>query len=339
MRLDIFSRGQMLIGSTVAVAVVAVVLFFVVRPLLNYVIDRKGLRKYPGLNWVCGITNLGFIYEACRGGRTLKMHEMHKKHPVIRLGPNSLSFRDIRAVKDIYGHSTPCTKDDLYNVVQGSAPHILDVVEKPEHARKRRLVSNAYASRNVETWEYKVADKVTRLVQRFDEFCENDQVVDFRRWTNLFTVEAIADIGLSHKMGFLESGDDVVPVRKEDGSIHEYRFVQSLHGGNAAGSRLAWETVWFSIVVKAARFFSPWFKQQLEHGGHYGDVIGFLLRERLKKHAKGKKTDDFFQALVEDRNGEDRNLESKEIEAEVSIMSKYHGWPSLCIVGLGLNPY
>lgn len=221
---------------------------------------------------------------------------MLQTQPIIRLGPRSLCFGDASTVKDIYGHSTLCRKDDLYRVTQGAAPHILDVVEMDEHSRKRWLVANAYASRNVETWEYKVADKVFRLITRFDELCDSRETVDFRKWTNLFTVEAIADIGPGHKFGFLESGNDLVTVRQSDGSICEYSFIQSLHGSNAASSKVAWETEWFSPLVKLCKTFIPSFRTQAQGGEKFGRIVKFLLQKRLARGAlDGEKIDDFFQ--------------------------------------------
>lgn len=329
MLLDIAGKGGTIVLSAVVTGVIGVLLYFVIRPLLNYYLDKQGLRKYPGLNWACGITNLGFVWEAFRGHRTLRLHRMHKKHSVIRLGPNSLCFSDARAVKDIYGHSTACRKDDVYRVIQGVAPHVLDVVEKDDHSRKRRLVANAYSSRNVETWEYKVADKVERLIARFDEYCERDEVLDFRKWTNLFTVEAIADIGLSHRMNFLENGNDLVPVQQPDGSIHEKSFIRSLHGGNAAGSRIAWETVWFSSLVRLCKFFSASFRTHLRGGDDFGQIIKSLLRQRLVRAADNEKLDDFFQSLVTDRAGSVRDLEVSELEAETTLMSECHICPGI----------
>ncbi len=51
-----------------------------------------GLRRYPSMNWYAGITNLAFMIEAHRGFRPKHLAELHKKYPVIRTGPNALSY-------------------------------------------------------------------------------------------------------------------------------------------------------------------------------------------------------------------------------------------------------
>ena len=80
-------------------AALAALAFFIVQPLYVYFRDKKGLRRYPAINLLAGITDLGFMYEAAKGFRSNKLYELHKKHPVIRLGPNSLSFAGGQAIK------------------------------------------------------------------------------------------------------------------------------------------------------------------------------------------------------------------------------------------------
>jgi hypothetical protein len=76
-----------------------VVSYFAVWPVVEYFRDPKGLRKYPNLNLLSGITDLSFIYEAHRGFRSRALLEAHQKSPVVRIGPNSLSYSDISAIK------------------------------------------------------------------------------------------------------------------------------------------------------------------------------------------------------------------------------------------------
>lgn len=82
----------------------ALVTFFlfsycVVWPVVEYFRDPKGLRKYPNLNFLSGITDLAFCYEAHKGFRSHALLEAHQKSPVIRIGPNSLSYSDLSAIK------------------------------------------------------------------------------------------------------------------------------------------------------------------------------------------------------------------------------------------------
>lgn len=68
-------------------------------PIVQFFRDPRGLRRYPTLDRLAGFTNLSFMIEAHRGFRSKKLMNMHKTHPVIRTGPNSLSFGDAQAIK------------------------------------------------------------------------------------------------------------------------------------------------------------------------------------------------------------------------------------------------
>lgn len=73
--------------------------YFIVWPVIEYFRDPKGLRKYPNLNILSGITDLGFCYEAYKGFRSHALLKAHQTSPVVRIGPNSLSYSDLSAIK------------------------------------------------------------------------------------------------------------------------------------------------------------------------------------------------------------------------------------------------
>ena len=73
--------------------------YFVWIPVFNYFRDPKGLRKYPNLCTFSGITDLAFLWEGRKGFRSKAQLVAHQKSPVVRIGPNSLSYSDLRAIK------------------------------------------------------------------------------------------------------------------------------------------------------------------------------------------------------------------------------------------------
>ncbi|TKA70335.1 hypothetical protein B0A49_04027 [Cryomyces minteri] len=306
--------------------------YFVLRPLHNYFRDPKGLRKYPNINAIAGITNIGFMYESMQGFRSKKLAELHKVHPVIRIGPNSLSYGDINAIKDIYGHNTKCIKGEFYETLSGTHFHLADVVDKPEHARKRKVLSSAYALKNLEGWEHKVADKTERFVRGCDKHCTaplskehkrpepKDCTFDYRAWSNFFTLDAIADIGLSERLGFLDQGSDLVVGEKMDGTLHKVNFRDCLHSTVRAQSQIVWSAEWYKFNEKWSRYVSSAFARYWKLNEGWNDIVYHRATQRLARYRAGEVLDDFFQALMEDKNGVPNNLPWGEIVAEVSIM-------------------
>ncbi|KAI5364767.1 Putative cytochrome P450 [Septoria linicola] len=289
-------------GLAFAVAAVAFgVLLTLSKWILDYFRDPKGLRRYPGMTWISGITNAPYMLLSYNGFRSKFMLDLHRKtgNSIIRTGPSSLHFSDMRAIKDIYSHSSKCTKDDQYAVQAGSHVHLADVVDKPEHARKRKVLSSAYALKNLEDWEFKVADKVERLITQFDKRCSDgsqDVVVDYRPWTNYFTIDAVADIGLTH-----------------------LDFRECLYANSRATSVFCYSYDWYKRLTKLSKL-SPYFKHLWKLNDDWDGIPRYLAAERLKRYQAGEKGDDFFQALMEDRNGDPHNLEWGDIVAEVTIM-------------------
>ncbi|KAF4469559.1 benzoate 4-monooxygenase cytochrome p450 [Fusarium albosuccineum] len=281
------------------------VYYFVLSPLWLYLRDPKGFRKYPSMNALAGITDLGFMYEATKGFRTQRLTELHKKYPVIRIGPNHLSFTGVQAIKDIYGHGTACTKDLFYVVTGGSHTHLADVVNKADHARKRRVLSSAYAIKNLEDWEYKVADKTERFIKTCDAACTlppktsadplpDELTFDYRKWTNFFTVEAIADIGLSEKLGFLDNRSADCTAEKRDGTTYTANFIESLHNTAIAQSRLVWGYSWYKTNEFIARLFSSNYRRRLRLGDQFDDIVYHRATKRLARYRAGERLDDFF---------------------------------------------
>ncbi|BCS22405.1 cytochrome P450 [Aspergillus puulaauensis] len=279
------------------------------------------------MSLLSGMTDLPFMFEAARGFRSKHLAELHKTHPVIRIGPNSLSYGDVRAIKDIYGHLTKCTKDDMYDLLSGTHFHLADVIDKGEHQRKRKVLSSAYAIKNLEDWEYKVADKINRLVRQFDRRCAPSgkaateaNMVDWRAWTNFFTMDAIADIGLSASLGFLDQGNDITTSETLDGVTSQMSYRECLHSQLTALSLIVWAYNWHNWLCRWARRLPLRVGNLLKKGDGFDGIVIHQARQRLKRYQSGEKLEDFFQALMESKDGMAHHLPFGEIVAEISIM-------------------
>ncbi|KAL4738853.1 benzoate 4-monooxygenase cytochrome P450 [Aspergillus similis] len=295
------------------------------RRVAVYFWDSKGLRKYPGLDALSGFTNLSFIFQARQAPefRTKMLFEAHRSHSVIRLGPNYLSFSNIEAIKDIYGHSTPCIKGDMYSTPGGAHRNVLDSVDKMEHSQKRRRLAVAFSAKHLEGWEFKVVDKCTRLISQFDKYAASFSSprtspvpVDFRLWTNLFTVEAIAEIALSQKLGLLEAGHDIVECEDVNGNISLVSFFASIKGVGRSQVPVIWSHHGYGFLKKVASFLSSDFAKEVANETAFGGIVRRLVSKRLEQRRLGDPLDDLCTSLKEHREGDKKILHRAEIEAE-----------------------
>ncbi|KAK2595609.1 hypothetical protein QQS21_006656 [Conoideocrella luteorostrata] len=304
---------------------------FVLYPIISYLRDEKGLRRFPNMSTFSGMSNLPFMILAHGGARSTHLSKLHKTKPAIRTGPNSLSFGKVQAIKDIYGHGSPCLKDESYSLAAGTHYHLADVIDKEDHARKRKVLSAAYALKNLERWEHKVADKVMRLIAHVDKCCNEVSddaadvrsfvapTIDFRAWLNFFSLDAIADIGLSDKLGLLDRGHDRVTAQNKDGSLFEADLRDCLYPTARKQSLLLWTYDYYRFLDKVSNII-PFYRRMSESSQGWEAIVLRLASKRLQRYRAGEKLDDFFQALMEDKNGKPRNLDWGEVVAEINIM-------------------
>lgn len=290
----------------------------------EYFRDPKALRRFPNLSTFSSLTNIPFMLTSHGGFRSKSVYQKHKQgKPVIRIGPKSLSFSDVRAIKDIYGHSTRCVKDGNYEVQAGTHYHLADVIDKKHHARKRKVLSSAYAFKNLEEWEFKVADKVEKLIAQFDKRCcrpdEQGPIVDYRVWANFFTLDAISDVGLSNTLGFLDNASDRTLGQRSDGTVYEVNFREALYANSRANSVLSYTYDWYKQAVQLSKTI-PLCNRLWKLDEGWSGIPIYQTARRFERYEAGEKLADFFQAMMEDKDGANHNLEFGEIAAEVSIM-------------------
>lgn len=293
-----------------------------------------GLRKFPNFAPLSGAFPLPFMVLAHGGRRSLYLSKLHQTRPILRTGPNTLSFGSVQAIKDIYGHSTPCLKDESYDLTSGSHYHLADVIDKGEHARKRKVLSMAYAIKHLVAWEHKVADKVDRLIKHFDECCTapptsdselhdprpEDINVDFREWTNYFSLDAIADIGLSERLGLLDRGNDIVEGQLPDGKLVKLPLRQCLYPTARKQSLLIWSYDLYKVLDKVSNVI-PFYRRMSQSSRGWDAIVlrrTTLRQERYKNNEAG--LDDFYSALMESKSGNQNNLPFGEVLAEINIM-------------------
>lgn len=297
-------------------------------PLYHYFHDTKSFRQFPNYSLFSGISDWPYCLLSARGSRSRDLTALHKQYPIIRIGPNNLSFGHVDAIKDIYGHGTHCIKDLKYAITASEHPSLFDVIEKKAHTEKRKRLSAAFAIKHLEEWEYKVARTTRRLLAALDKLCteaptsvssrpgDRDLTVDFNMWINLFTIEAINYLALSSELGLLEQGDDIVTAEKLDGTLYQAQYRKSQNAAAYATSHYVWDYKNFRMLVWLSKVFPSW-RSIWKEAAPFSDVVYHQANTRLKRYLQGEKLDDFFSALMDDKNGSPFNSEWGEIVGDV----------------------
>lgn len=313
---------MLLISSGLAISA-AVVLLYSCWLFVVYLYDAKRLRRFPALNPLAGLCFVPWMWASIRLRRFTTLHAAHKHSPIVRIGPNALSFNDPRAAQAIYGHGTPTVKDIYYD--SGSPTHrqLANTRDKQEHSQKRRILAPGYALTTVMKWEHKVAGRIQALVDHYDSHCgpsDSKAVVpappvDHRRWMNLFTIDIINELGLSAGLRLLEKGDDLLEVQDVQGNSYWCRYRESLWGGHTMHAPFAWVPAWYGTLKKLTCWDSRW-----KNGQAFGDIVRTQCKRRLDRYLAGEKLDDFFAYLLEGKSGNMNMLPFGEMVAECTVM-------------------
>jgi len=208
--------------------------------------------------------------------------------------------------------------------------NILNVIDREDHNRKRRMLSHAFSTKNLESWEFKITDKVEKLVAQLDKRAyspvwhndpskSSNTIVDLRYWFNLFTVDAIADIALSERLGMLESGSDIVKVGEND---QAHPMIMDMHEAARAKSKIIGTLEWYYILKGITNFISSRCRLQWDCGRKVGNTVSNLAGKRLQRYKDGENIDDFLTCLFKDKAGKPRDLDMGELQAETSILRK-----------------
>nr|POE93181.1 tryprostatin b 6-hydroxylase [Quercus suber] len=322
--------------TVILIALLAVVLIVVGRPIAHYLQDAKGFRKYPTQNFLSGFSALAYGWEVGRSHQifhTRRLHEQLVSKPVIRLGPNWLSFGRARAARDIYGHASPCLKGGIYAELQGGGAHMVNMTSRADHATRRKMVATSYAPRNTETWIPKVASIARTLISKVDAQCtapptsdlapvpKDELTCDGNTWGMLFSFENVISIGLSKEVGFVAQGSDLVEVTCSNGETKNINFIDCLRSGSRATSTLVWDTENYSLLKRIASQLSRWYATQWERGSYGRLFVGKLTRERLQRSDAGEQLDDLFEQMIYDKRGDTAVISELDREGEVEQMN------------------
>ncbi|KAK1811093.1 hypothetical protein LTR12_014525 [Friedmanniomyces endolithicus] len=149
--------------------------------LLSYMIHAlflHPLAKYPG-PLLGRLTQCYDLYHAYKGDKHLLFHRLHQQYsPIVRFSPNTVSINHPAALKAIYAHGANVQKSTFYKCFRAApqAVSTLLATDKAQHARKRRVMSQAFSAEAMRGMEVYVVGLVQDLVDKIDEVVKASDV-------------------------------------------------------------------------------------------------------------------------------------------------------------------
>ncbi|RFU80507.1 cytochrome p450 [Trichoderma arundinaceum] len=82
----------------------------------------------------------------------------------VRYAPNRLIFNTGPALRDIHGHGAKVVKFKNYEILSRQAANLLTIRDKALHAKRRRVLSQAFSENNLRLFEPKILERVNRFL-------------------------------------------------------------------------------------------------------------------------------------------------------------------------------
>nr|AVY05532.1 cytochrome P450 monooxygenase [Nodulisporium sp.] len=166
------------------------------------------LRKFPG-PLAARATRLWRARKILKGDLPQTVRALHEKYgPVVRIGPDELSFVESQAWKDIYGHhgSNEMAKDPkFYRLMGKHVPDTIISADRERHGLLRRQLAHGFSERSMREQEPIIGEYVDLLMRRLEEHCEDGRKpLDMRAWFNFTTFDVIGNLGFGSDFGCLE---------------------------------------------------------------------------------------------------------------------------------------
>ncbi|KAL4894227.1 cytochrome P450 [Aspergillus ambiguus] len=301
--------------------VIAIIIFLrlFLFPIFIYFQDTKKLRRFPSVGFAA-LTNLWAVVHQYRHTRTVIIHNAHKRHgDIVRVGPAHVSFSTIQAIKDIYGHGSPATKDTFYNAFNSTHLNVSDSRDRQIHSAKRRRFAQTFAQKSVVELENMLQPHLLNMIGYIDARLAGPgepRVLDLKFVSLATLYDSNCAALFSQNPRFLERGTLIAPAETIGGNTYEANLYQGMVQSAYAVVMVGWAS-------QAMKWVKPltWWHQGWKGGGEVRDITIRLLRRRFAEDVERIKLrkrplNDLVSTLLWDKNGDARCLEFGEILSE-----------------------
>jgi hypothetical protein len=146
-------------------------------------------------------------------GRIWQLHETYG--PVVRIGPNRVSFNTLEAFQTIYNGKSKLRKGLMYETFIAANSGRVDTLTAPRrdptqaiHSRKRKILSRAFSERALRMNEGPMIqhqrswlDQVTKKSGYSNGGDAWSDPLDVYTWISYLTLDTVAEIGFSRNFG------------------------------------------------------------------------------------------------------------------------------------------
>lgn len=283
--------------------------------VIIYRLTLHPLARYPG-PLLAKVTDWYNVYHAWKGDRHLELWRIHQVYgDVVRFGPNSVSINTHTALRDIYGFKANVKKSDFYSVfpINKAAFSTHTAIDKAVHARKRRVLSQAFSDSamramevhildNIEAWcgylgneQSKAREDVNGHMNGFDgtKSASGSKAwtapKNMGDWTNYLSFDVLGDLCFGKPFGVMEREEnrfvlDLIPTAA---------YFHNVNGQMPMIKKLGLDSLLFGNIKKKRERYMAYSKQQMAERAKMGingqrrDFFHHLLKAKDPETGKG----------------------------------------------------
>jgi cytochrome P450 len=276
--------------------------------IIFYRLTFHPLSGYPG-PWLAKVTDLYLAYHAWKGDRHLEFWRGHEKYgPVVRLGPNLLSFHTSSALKSIYGFKSNVRKSDFYTAFPANK-HTFNVhsaIEKSAHARKRRVISHAFADNAIKSMEKYVISNVDAACSLLNEDASKSTTNDEKggwsvprnmsKWADWLAFDIMGELVFGKAFGMLENPANRFAVDLVSSAAHRHLIC----GTHLTIHNWHLDKIFFRAIAAGRAQYMAYSKQQAMERTKLGadcdrkDFFYYLLNAKDPETGRGFTQDELW---------------------------------------------
>ncbi|KAI1354177.1 isotrichodermin C-15 hydroxylase [Xylaria sp. FL0043] len=180
-----------------------------------YNIYYHPLRHFPG-PLLQRASGLPWAIQHSKGVQAHNTQKLHEKYgPVVRIGPNHLSFTDAKAWKDIYGHrvgnsahADEMTKSDTFVKTIRDIPTSIINADREEHSRFRRALSHGFSDAAMREQEPEIMKYVDLLIERLHQECDQGKKkLNLEAYFNFTTFDIVGSLVFGQSFNCLKDAN------------------------------------------------------------------------------------------------------------------------------------
>ncbi|KAJ7226932.1 cytochrome P450 [Mycena pura] len=260
----------LILASLAAIILIAIPLYRLspLHPLYSF----PGPRLYKA-------SELPMLYHAIRGTQHNVLKRLHDEYgSVVRIGPSSLTFKSLSAIRKIYGSSQALNKSSAYDFAPIEGDGIFKMQDKDTHTARRRIWNRAFTEHAISEYYAPLVLTTQRLIRTLLRGTREAGAVDLTEIFPRYTYDAINAIFFSgnafEQASLLDSGDPEGIVAH--GSAYFKAFGLGSHIRPVV-AHIAKRIPGYSTLMKFEGFAERATRRRLENGPSFKDGISYLL--------------------------------------------------------------